>query len=125
MVKDQTKYPKLPPIFKKKWVAALRSREYKQGTGSLASEEEDEQGEGNGKYKYCCLGVACMVAGVGLDNIADEGVIDINTLKNNPRIPKIIKGGVEENEVVGKLMRMNDSENKKFYQIADWIDKNL
>lgn len=38
----------------KKWVAALRSGEYKQGTGQLA-------GLYKGGYKYCCLGVLCEV----------------------------------------------------------------
>lgn len=34
------------------WVAALRSGEYKQGTGRLRYEEEGEQ-------YFCCLGVLC------------------------------------------------------------------
>ena len=38
-----------------KWVAALRSGEYKQIDGRLRSYEPDECG----KYSYCCLGVLC------------------------------------------------------------------
>lgn len=41
----------------KKWIAALRSGEYKQGTGSLHS--AGAEGEPD---TYCCLGVATVVA---------------------------------------------------------------
>lgn len=34
---------------KKRWVAALRSGDYKQGTGALR----------NADNKFCCLGVLC------------------------------------------------------------------
>lgn len=43
---------------KKKWVAALRSGKYKQGTGTLRTQEDE----------FCCLGVLCEVARI-------EGVI--------------------------------------------------
>ena len=42
----------------KKWVAALRSGDYKQCQQQLA--EVDDRG----KHSYCCLGVACEVLGV-------------------------------------------------------------
>lgn len=37
---------KLPKVFKKKWVAALRSGKYKQGLSSLYNNDSDT---------YCCL----------------------------------------------------------------------
>jgi hypothetical protein len=40
--------PKMNPEIKAKWVAALRSGEYKQGRGQLRSED-----------RFCCLGVLC------------------------------------------------------------------
>lgn len=39
----------------KLWTDALRSGEYRQGRGNLASRDGDT-------VKYCCLGVACEVA---------------------------------------------------------------
>lgn len=45
-----------------KWVAALRSGEYKQAVGSLARQRRD------GQRAHCCLGVACELA-------AAEGVV--------------------------------------------------
>jgi hypothetical protein len=39
------------------WVDALRSGEYEQGKNYLLSPD--------GKQRYCCLGVACEISGVG------------------------------------------------------------
>lgn len=52
----------LPKEFAAKWVAALRSGEYKQCDGQLASP--------NG---YCCLGVACKAVGAS-DDVLDNRV---------------------------------------------------
>lgn len=41
-----------------KWVEALRSGDYKQGTGALLKVRED------GTEEFCCLGVACQISGV-------------------------------------------------------------
>jgi len=38
---------------KAQWLTALRSGEYRQGTGSLSSRDED------GRPLFCCLGVLC------------------------------------------------------------------
>lgn len=48
------------PITREQWVAALRSGEFKQATGRLY------KGWGDG---YCCLGVACALAGVPKDRL--------------------------------------------------------
>ncbi len=45
------------PEIKKRWVEALRSGEYRQGTHALKQVVYDATGE---QYvKYCCLGVLC------------------------------------------------------------------
>ena len=51
--------PKMNPLIKAKWVSALRSGEFKQGTMQLRTLDD----------KYCCLGVLCELA-------VREGVID-------------------------------------------------
>ena len=53
---------KMVPEVKAKWLAALRSGDFKQGQGSLHT-IEPVVGE-----RFCCLGVLCKLA-------ADEGVI--------------------------------------------------
>ena len=50
---DNNSLGKLDPAFKAKWVAALRSGDYQQGTGNL-----DDMG------KFCCLGVACRLTDI-------------------------------------------------------------
>lgn len=44
------------PEIKTQWVAALRSGEYRQGTGELHALHED------GSESFCCLGVLCDLA---------------------------------------------------------------
>lgn len=44
---------KMNPEIKKKWLAMLRSGDFKQGKGVLR----------NGKDEYCCLGVLCTLYG--------------------------------------------------------------
>src|SRR3954471_12581135 len=46
------------------WADALESGEYKQGRGCLYSESHDQ---------YCCLGVACVLAGADVSEIGEHG----------------------------------------------------
>lgn len=48
----------LKQITREDWIAALRSGEYKQAQGRMYNEFQDA---------YCCLGVACKLAGVPLE----------------------------------------------------------
>lgn len=114
---------------KSRWVAALRSGEYKQATGVLKS------AEGRG---FCCIGVLC-------DVVAPEGW-ETHSHKEAPWNPDSSKEVVSfENPVAGSeqgvtlnadalarfgmsmacldlLVEFNDSQGKNFSQIADWID---
>lgn len=99
-------YPKLPKAFKKKWLTALRSGKYKQGRSSLKMKDEN---------KYCCLGIACLVA--GQKNIGSDGFISMH----NNLVPKILKSS---DYVPYELANMNDS-GHSFTKIANWIEKHL
>jgi len=125
---------KMNPDDKTKWVAALRSGEYKQGAGRLYIPETDS---------YCCLGVAVKA----IDNITPP--IGQNFLHNNEYgLPfgiqillsssndgeecfksGMIKCGEKvKREYLAKGFKppeMNDSGGSNFNQIADWIEKNL
>lgn len=46
----------MDPVIKQRWINALRSGKYKQGTGALR----------DSKNKFCCLGVLCDLLGVEL-----------------------------------------------------------
>ena len=122
----------LDKTFKEKWIKALKSGNYKQGSGSLKRYYE------NIEPRYCCLGVACSVAGVPEEYISGEWIdedVDFD-LDHFPELPKVLQGSGDENELVGKLSAMNDyttinpdtdeEEHKSdFEKIADWIDENI
>jgi hypothetical protein len=122
--------------FKRDWVKALRSGEYKQGTGVLCQPNNPEYD------RFCCLGVAANLLienghrlkwemGVGkyaLIGKPNEGG-QASALTIEERVPKWLKdklrGGSEEDDSFeGKLMWMNDS-GKSFKRIATFIEKNM
>lgn len=112
---------KLPEDFKKKWLEALRSGEYKQGKASLRSFKQDPDSK---DFAYCCLGIACIVAGYKPKEI--NGVY-VDGAKY-PRVPSVLYNG-STGTVSYRLGVMNDGEEgvkpKSFAQIANWIEKNL
>ena len=124
----QTKFKySLPKKFKTDWINALRSTHYKQGAGNLRNQDNltDE-------VTYCCLGVACDVAGVDLDYVTGEEWIGVGNLHDFDLVPDQLHGEGEENELVETLSSMNDntcSNNSNhvfsFNEIADWINNNI
>jgi len=112
---------RLPKAFKKKWVAALRSGEFKQCEGSL----EDYLPNSEEKIGHCCLGVACRIVHPKMD-LFQKGFADKGSFKSklpNIKIPLLLKGD-DENIVVKTLSEMNDK-GKSFKFIAAYIEKNL
>ena len=98
--------------FKDKWIAALRSGEYKQCECQL------QKGQ-----SYCCLGVACVIAG---NEIPHPELIELvspiyfidDSFKG---VPSELIG---DEGLPGTLSRLNDQGNS-FECIADWIEKNI
>lgn len=104
--------PKLPTEFKQKWVAALRSGEYKQGQSLLL----------NGDNEYCCLGVACKVAGYTDKTIRNsEGYIK----KTLTHVPIELRGLDPDNALVEKLIGFNDDKEWSFNRIAAYVERYL
>lgn len=104
---------------KAQWVAALRSGEYKQGTGVLQCDDE-----------YCCLGILCVLARkagvqVRLDSNQIVGVL----LRAQPAV--LAWSGIEDDNslcVKGiRLTTLNDGRGcfppHSFIEIADLIEK--
>ena len=101
---------------KERWITALRSREYKQGTGNLCTVEY-------GTRFYCCLGVVANI-------IDPNGWVpvdynhDLRWHGNISDLPDKIATGIGlYNQSV--LIEMNDDEEAGFNEIADWIETNL
>lgn len=115
--------PKLNKAFKKKWVKALRSGDYKQTDAYLYN---------RGLDGYCCLGVACKVLGADNDEL---------TRKSFPSDEFLFKMGFDpksdfvfgcshddddtKNKIINKLANFNDDKKWTFKQIAAYIDRYL
>lgn len=121
----------LPKEFAQKWIAALRSGEYKQGRGYLFNQELYGYTEAQPEQPhYCCLGVACIVGGATIDEIRYKEVIDEESI--NIYVPKQLIGNPCEsmrnpNPLIKILTEMNDEINGEFTfsVIADWIENNI
>lgn len=111
---------RLPKRFKAKWITALRSGEYKQGSIYLHDKEENT---------YCCLGVACRIIDPKIDMQHSGLIVEDVKIFKDLKVPNILKGyedldSKEYNPVVDRLVTMNDG-GRSFKLIANWIDKNL
>ena len=111
----------MDPVIKAKWIAALRSDNYQQGSGTLRTNDN----------KFCCLGVLCdIVDPAGWDDndavhfysysYSYEG--DWNGLV--PPANLTAKLGLLDGEV-DTLTELNDSARLTFSEIADWIEAHL
>lgn len=110
-------YKKIDPVYKKKWVEALCSGEYEQGTGRLCNAGKE--------YDYfCCLGVLCDVIDPKQWKYQD-GLVCFGEEATSVPPTKIIKKVGLDTSAIDHLVFMNDTKRKTFKQIANWIDKYL
>jgi len=108
---------------REKWVAALRSGEFKQAQEVLKTEGPD------GEMRYCCLGVACSLA---IREGIEEDWPDAAYEDWDQELPVSIRDwlGLQNNsgylvdEIEGEehLIGLNDKANYTFAQIADVIE---
>lgn len=113
-IDDLSRFIKLPLDFKTRWLAALRSGEIIQGHRELRNPDNT----------YCCLGVACLVAGYEPDDIRGS---NFNQIDGYSRVPDVLyfnKNG-RFKSISATLQNMNDTKGNTFNEIADWIEENL
>lgn len=103
----ETVKDKLPEEFKSKWVAALRSGEYKQCKQTIHDKESNS---------FCCIGVAAVLHG------HNPEAHDFSTV-GYIQLPDAIANGFRNQNTID-LMHLNDS-GKSFTEIADYIEANL
>ena len=105
-----------------KWIAALESGEYKQGTGVLHRVIDD-------KHSYCCLGVACEI-------VKDELELPVVLASEDTDRYQYGKDGTTgyfpcevlhhydiAYNMQEELISMNDTGNKSFIEIAEFLRK--
>lgn len=103
-----------------KWVKALRSGKYKQGTGALVS-----PGNGQKKDRFCCLGVLCAITKKDME-LADTGGFSYRGEYECGNLPRNFQEEIGlSDEQQKKLIAMNDITNDSFKRIATYIEKNL
>lgn len=121
---------------KKKWLAALRSETYKQGTGALAT----SSGAPDKSDFFCCLGVLCDLA-VKAGVIKEPTLVDDNEEgelyyygKTHDVLPVSVRtwAGLDDadpevryNNQTTNLSELNDDYNLSFKVIANIIEKKL
>ena len=98
---------KLKKSWKKKWLRALRSGEFEQGTGML----EDNN-------SYCCWGVLCNIS--GYSSVPEESFAPVSVCA------RVFETGsvVDIDKTQKTLAAMNDK-GKDFNTIADFIERSL
>lgn len=104
---------------KTKWIAALESGEYDQGTQFLRRVEN----------KFCCLGVLCDLDAKesGVDNWKiDKGGKGYRYKGTSIYLPQTLydKYDIPTTETE-TLISLNDEENKSFIEIAAYIRNNI
>lgn len=113
---------------KSKWIAALRSGEYAQGSGSLVDTQEED-----GTQQFCCLGVLGLICGITIDDMerqSDLGDVEREDLLGPWNDPAdharsfMSDNPATHTTLQRKLAGMNDT-GKTFPEIADWIDTNV
>lgn len=118
---------KMAPELKARWIAALRSGQFKQCDGQLREDLDD------GSCAYCCLGVLGEVA--ALSYTPENGYLnqkdadDIGLPHEMQDILASLNDGClnsKEREIVGNLFRPDlDEHRHSFARIADFIEERL
>jgi hypothetical protein len=111
----------MEPVIKEKWVAALRSGDYKQGYARLKKQDA------KGNLSYCCLGVLAEVAGFGfLETANRSGDFPLKAFEGVYAVlPKEhLKEAGLDSAAQDKLVDFNDG-GRSFKWIAYYIDRYL
>ena len=141
---EQYKYKieltKLPEDVKTRWVNALRSGNYEQGSSALLDIISCTDGE---KKTYCCLGVLGAICGIDEDKLEDKEFLTpsynieedmfpegMEDFLNNTELQQFLADNndgsiVEETgeEEIGKVRKQYPK--ATFLELADWIETNL
>lgn len=99
---------------KTKWIAALRSGEYKQATSQL------QKGD-----SFCCLGVLCKVAGLEISDDGGAVVLNGTTCDYAPIRDLIGCDTLHLQDLYNRNDGHNGCHQHSFAEIADHIERTL
>lgn len=110
-------FDKMNPEDKALWIEALRSDKFKQGKFDLKTEDGCN----------CCLGVLAEIKDIPFqfhqDEYTNSTVYDFGDEQMDSAVPAGFCGLTDS--AIDTLIHMNDTYNKTFPQIADFIEENL
>lgn len=134
-MKNSKKQFYLPKDFAERWIAALRSGNYKQGKSKLCTIDSN-----NNIPTYCCLGVAGAICGIPDEEMnitffrerspLNTGFFpaDLAIKMGYPEELLLTEGqdccGSSSNCLAKKLSILNDND-ESFLEIANWIETNI
>jgi hypothetical protein len=126
-----SRFKKMDPAAKAKWVADLRSGSYTQGTGYLC--QLGDFGLDKAKREYCCLGVLAdsdpeatwnLAGGKDKDLVFD--LIYPGARKEADMfLPEKLRKKYGFSQRVAEILAQQNDEGGTFEEIADWIEANL
>lgn len=106
---------------KDKWLAALRSGDFKQGRGYLCPKSYNSK-----NLHYCCLGVLAEISGC-FAKVKDVDLCTLYEYEGDSATDKLYFNGkyvILKGSTQNTLIAMNDS-GQSFGHIADWIEANI
>lgn len=104
---------KAPAQWRKEWVAALRSGNYKQGQGALRVDD-----------CFCCLGVACdLFNNAKWERGTTRASYFLGNMSCIPLAVSLVFGLSSKQENI--LMELNDNDKATFAEIANYIEKEI
>jgi len=112
------KFKKLHPSTKKKWVEALRSGKYAQGTHALY---RDNRTKYCGSEQYCCLGVLGVVQGVTKNNLKGHDLLG----KDFGKLRSVLLQDTDKVDSLEACLAEYNDEGATFKQLARWVEENL
>lgn len=112
-----------------KWIKALRSGKYQQGKNRLTIVNGNKK-----KLSHCCLGVLCVIKKTPF--VVSNDHLDGKFIKTrNYKFPDgSYPSGIRQDRsmvpktwipVGGLLATLNDTDNKNFSEIADYIEREI
>ena len=101
---------------KERWIAALRSGEYPQHRGKLNNHKALDTDKATA---FCCIGVLAKVESAERTQEEYRAYGEVSGLYPQQVYSPIYKATTS---VSGRLVQMNDHENKSFSEIADYLE---
>tara|TARA_R110002153_G_scaffold274298_2_gene448230 strand:- start:38817 stop:39488 length:672 start_codon:yes stop_codon:yes gene_type:complete len=115
----------LTPAVQRKWIAALRSGDFVQGTGGLRTSSTHE----SEPTTYCCLGVCAVISGAdfSLNHLPEYDHQSNNIYSNAGYIPHHFfdDPAILPRNLQSLLAELNDAAKYTFDQIATLLELNL